>query len=106
MILSADAHKLPTEWTSTKRELVTIEPDTTYLLWGEVTARRLAPEWGEVAMARVGSIPVPDPDRTFRPTPDKKQRVLLHAVEYVAEDEYGSAFVCEERLTELKVSNG
>ena len=89
-------------WTEGSREVVTLQPFITYLLWGEVTNRRPAPEWGEVATARVGAIAVPDAKREFRP----KARVLLHAVEYVAEDEYGSAFVCEERLTKLALSEG
>ena len=99
MILSADAQKLPTDWISTKRELVTFKEDTTYLLWGKGTDPISVCGWGQVAEARIGGLLVPLDGIA------KDARVLLHAVEYVAEDEYGSAFVCEERLTELKVSN-
>jgi len=67
-----------------------------------VTDRRTNADWGELATARIGSLPVPDPNREFRP----HARVLLNAVEYIGEDEYGSAFVCEERLTHLELATG
>lgn len=72
----------------------------TYLLWGEGTGRSMANGWSELATARIGALPVPIGDV------GKKQQVLLHSLEYVAEAEHGNAFVLDERLVKLEVAHG
>jgi len=92
---------VPGGWTPTERECERNEKSSPYLLWGRLTDNHPATGWGEVAEARVGGIPVPDANREFSPN----GRVQLCVMEYITADEFGSAFVCEERLTELEVQH-
>lgn len=74
----------------------------TYLLWGEGVAQDktgLRKGWSRLTTARIGRLDVPvDGVR-------EKQRVLLHALEYLAEcDDYGNVAVIEERLLKLEVA--
>jgi len=89
----SDSKKSITDWTLiSEPELDT--NNTQYLLWGEFV-KPLSGGWTQLGAARIGALPVPIPGV------GKDQRVHLCAVEYIAVDEYGSAFVCEERLTKL-----
>lgn len=72
----------------------------TYLLWGEGTGRSMMNGWSELATARIGALHVPIGDL------GKKQKVLLHSLEYVVEVEHGNAVVLDERLVKLEVSHG
>ena len=102
ILIEDAAWKVAQGWTQIPRnpeQPVIATSAVTYLLWGKHTA---APNpqsvgWSLLALARIGALPVPLSGLA------SGQRVLLNAVEYIAEDEYGSAFVCEERLTGLKV---
>jgi len=71
-----------------------------YLLWGEGTGRPITNGWSELATARIGALAVPISGV------GKKQRVLLHSVEYVVEAEHGNAIVFDERLLKLEVAHG
>jgi CRISPR-associated protein (TIGR03984 family) len=99
-ILCETEVELP-NWVQTSREVDQLEPAGTYLLWGEGAAAKNAPAgWSALGTARIGALPVP------LAGVGTGARVLLHAVEYIAEDAFGSAFVCEERLTKLTISTG
>ena len=67
----------------------------TYLLWGLGTGRAMSGAWSELAEARIGGMPVP------LAGVGSKGRAKLHAVEYIATDDCGSAYVCDERLTSI-----
>jgi len=102
-LLTADAGtKCPPDWEPAERN--TKMPDIgtnglTYLLWGEHAAppQPLRDGWSMLGLARIGALPVPLADVKTG------QRVVLTAVEYIAADEFGSAFVFEERLTGLAI---
>lgn len=71
----------------------------TYLLWGEGTTIKSADGWSALTTARIGRLEVPlDGVRA-------NERVLLHALEYLAEvDADGNVAVVEERLLYLEVA--
>ncbi|MBI5758597.1 MAG: TIGR03984 family CRISPR-associated protein [Planctomycetales bacterium] len=74
----------------------------TYLLWGEGWSgnNRLPSAWSRLATARIGKLDVPLAGVSAN------NRVLLHAVEYLAEYEDGNVGVAEERLLRLEVNRG
>jgi CRISPR-associated protein (TIGR03984 family) len=89
------------DWQRPERPADVIEKlPQTYLLWGEGTGRPIGNGWSELATARIGALPVPISGV------GRKQRVLLHSVEYVIEAEHGNAVVLDERLLNLEVVNG
>jgi CRISPR-associated protein (TIGR03984 family) len=81
-------------WEKITRKTVIETNELTYLLWGEKTETTSPKGWSVLATARIGGLPVP---LTYL----SRSRVVLHAIEYITEDEFGSAFVFEERLTHL-----
>jgi CRISPR-associated protein (TIGR03984 family) len=94
----------PPDWKPVERDdkekLSVIDTNKlTYLLWGEHAhaSKSLPDGWSQLGLARIGALPVPLKGLA------EKQRVLLNAVEYIAEDKFGSAFVCEELLTGLVI---
>lgn len=87
-------------WQSEQREDVINTIDQTYLLWGEGTGRAVGNGWSELATARIGAMPVPVSNVA------RKQRVLLHSVEYIVEADHGNAVVFDERLRKLEVARG
>ena len=82
---------------TTKRAAVIGTNPTAYLLWGK--AVRSADGWTTLAEARVGAVPVPLAD-----VPEGG-RVVLRATEYLAADEFGAAYVLDERLTQLEAAD-
>jgi CRISPR-associated protein (TIGR03984 family) len=75
--------------------------DQTYLLWGQGSdPAGLAPGWSRLSTARIGSLDVPLADVP------RRERVLLRAVEYLAEFDDGNVSVLDERLVRLEVDRG
>jgi CRISPR-associated protein (TIGR03984 family) len=89
------------DWQRPERPADVIEKlSQTYLLWGEGTGRPIGNGWSELATARIGALLVPASNL------GKKQRVLLHTVEYIVEAEHRNAIVLDERLLKLEVAHG
>jgi CRISPR-associated protein (TIGR03984 family) len=102
ILTETDYSSLLTDWKrSENRTVEDGKLDQTYLLWGEGTDRGMSNGWSELATARIGALPVP------LSNVDRKQRVLLHSIEYlIEEDEHGNVIVFDERLCKLEVERG
>ena len=98
VILSEREQQALSEWQPEKQDGVIWTLPQTYLLWGEGTDRPVSNGWSELAMARIGALPVPVGNV------GRNQRVLLHSVEYVVEADHGNAVVYDERLVKLEVA--
>jgi len=98
VILSEQEQPSLADWQLEKKEGVIETLPQTYLLWGEGTGRQMSNRWSELAMARIGALPVPVANV------GENQRVLLHSVEYIVEAEHGNAVIFDERLVKLEVA--
>jgi CRISPR-associated protein (TIGR03984 family) len=100
VILSEREQQALSEWQPVKQDGVIWTLPQTYLLWGEGTGQQIGGGWSELAMARIGALPVPVGNV------GRNQRVLLHSVEYIVEADHGNAVVFDERLVKLEVVSG
>ena len=98
-VLAARPYNLGLTEAPIQNRLVGTLPQT-YLLWGEGMARSamLSSGWTRLATGRIGKLDVPLADVA------QGSRVVLHAVEYLAEFEDGNVAVVEERLMKLEVN--
>ncbi|MDT5043999.1 MAG: hypothetical protein QOE51_4984, partial [Actinoplanes sp.] len=103
VLLAEDCTALATagpQFATVQHEPVTVLPqDQQLLLWGRPRDPDPDPsEWVTLAEHRIGRLPVPGLDAA--PSTDGHDPVLWLR-EYIAKDDYGNAYVLDERLCRL-----